>query len=101
MLLEAKRPKRAESVDRKNLLRRAIGEKRDRDRDQPPHQVRVAVAAIVEDRPAIAVDLPLALQPDLTDAAPHLIDVTVRGLVERFKRVAKLNDIAIAILPLV
>ena len=47
MLLKAERAKGGDRVHGKNLLRRAIGIKRDRNRDQASDEVRVAVAAVV------------------------------------------------------
>ena len=82
MLLEAQRAKGPQGVDGENLLRRSIGEKRDRERDQPAHNVRVAVAAIVQDRLAADPCSILAFQPHLTDATPHLVDFIVGRLAQ-------------------
>ncbi len=101
MLLEAQRAKGAQGVDGENLLRRSIGEKRDRERDQPAHNVRVAVAAIVQDRLAAGACSILVFQPHLTDATPHLVDFIVGRLAKRLERMTEFDDIAITILPIV
>jgi hypothetical protein len=101
MLLEAERAKGGERVDRQDLIGRAIGKERNRNGDQPPHEVRVAVAAKMQGLSAIRARPRLALQPDLTDAAPDLVDVIVRRRAQGFERVAELDDIAVAVLPIV
>ena len=101
MLLQTQRAKGAQCVDGENLLWRPIREKRHRDRDQPAHQVRVAVAAIVQDRLAVSAPSRLAFQPYLTDAAPHLVDFIVGRLAQWLERMTEFDDIAIAILPIV
>jgi len=101
MLLEAQRAEGAQGVDGENLLRRSIGQKRNRDRNQSAHKVRVAVAAIMQDRLAVGAPPRLALQPHLTDAAPHLIGLVVRRLAQRLERMTEFDDIAIAVLPIV
>ena len=72
-LLQTQRTKGAQGVDGENLLWRPIREKRERDRDQPANEVRVAVAAIVQDCLAVGARSRLAFQPYLTNAAPHLV----------------------------
>jgi len=101
MLLQTQRAKGAQCVDGENLLWRPIREKRHRDRDQPAHKVRVAVAAIVQDRLAAGACSILAFQPHLTDAAPHLVDFIVGRLAQWLERMTEFDDIAIAILPIV
>jgi hypothetical protein len=101
MLLKAKGAKGAKRVDGKNPRRRLVGEKGDRDGDQPSHQMRVAVAAIMEDHFARGAFSRLALQPNLADAAPHLVHAVMRRLAERLERVAQFDDVAVAILPIV
>ena len=60
---------------------RADGSVREkRDRDQPAHEVRAAVAAIAQDRLAVGPRSRLAFQPYLTDAAPHPVAFIVRRL---------------------
>ena len=61
----------------------------------------IAVAAEMQDGLAGGVDARLALDPDLADAAAHLVGVVVRLVAQRLQRAAELDDIAIAILPIV
>jgi hypothetical protein len=101
MLLQTQRTKGAQGVDGENLLWRPIREKRDRDRDQPANEVRVAVAAIVQDRFAVGARSRLAFQPYLTDAAKHLIAFIVGRLAKGLEGMTEFDDITIAILPIV
>jgi hypothetical protein len=63
--------------------------------------MRIAIAAKMQDRLAGRVAANYAFEPDLADAAANLVGVVVRGLAQRLERAAELNDIAIAILPVV
>ena len=101
MLLEAQRAKGAQRVHGENLFWRPIREKRDRDRNQPANEMRVAVTAIMQDRLAVAARSRLAFQPHLTDAAPHLVALIVGRLAKRLEGMTEFDDIAIAILPIV
>jgi glutathione S-transferase len=101
MLLQTQRAKGAQSVDGENLLWRPIREKRDRDRDQSAHKVRIAVASKMKDRLAGGARSRLPFQPYLTDAAPHLVDFIVGCLAKRLEAMTEFDDIAIAILPIV
>ena len=101
MLLQTQRAKGAQGVDGENLLWRPIREKRDRDRDQSAHKVRIAVASKMKDRLAGGARSRLAFQPHLTDAAPHLVDFIVGCLAKRLEGMTEFDDIAIAILPIV
>ena len=78
-----------------------IREERDRDRDQPANDVGVAVAAIMQDHLAVGARSRLALQPYLTDAAPHLVPFIAGRLAKRLEGMTEFDDIAIAILPIV
>jgi hypothetical protein len=80
VLLEAKGAKDAKRVEQENLCWRLVGEKGNRNCDQPAHKVRVAVAAIVQNRLAAGAFSSLALKPDLTDTAAHLVGVVMRRL---------------------
>ena len=99
MLLEAEFAERRQGVRGDDLLGRAVGEKRDRDRDQPAHEMRIAVAAKVQNRLAGRVPTGVAFEPNLADAAANLVGVVVRGLAQRLERAAELDDVAIAVLP--
>ena len=101
MLLEAERAKGGKRVDGQDLIRRPVGKERNRNSDQSPHEVRVAVAAKMQGLSAIPARFRLAFQPNLTDAAPHLVDVIVGRRAQRLERVTQLDDIAVAILPII
>jgi hypothetical protein len=101
MLLEAERAKGGVRINGKDLFRRSIGKKRDCDRDQTAHEVGIAVAAIAEDRSALALRRGLAFQPHLTDATPDLVGVVMGGRAQRLERMAQLDDVTISILPVI
>lgn len=101
MLFEAEFAEGRYRVSRENGFGRAVGEQRYGDGDEPADEVRVAVAAKMEDRAPLIVLARLALEPDLADAAAHLVDVVVRRFGQRLERTAELDDVAVAILPLV
>ena len=101
MLLKAEGAKGAKGVDGKNPPRRLVGEERNRDGDQASHEMRIAVAAIMEDHLALRAFSWLALEPNLADAAPHLVHAIMRRLAQRLERVTEFDDIAVAILPIV
>ena len=101
MLLKAERAKGALCVNSKDLFRRSIGKKRDRDRDQAAHEVGIAVAAIAQGGSACAVLSRLAFQPYLTDATPDLVGVAMGGRTQRLKRMAELDDVTISIFPVI
>ena len=84
-----------------NLLGRLIGEEGDGDGDQSAHEMRVAVAAVVEDRSARRVGAFLPLQPDLADAAPHLVGVVMRFVAQGLEAVTEFDHVTITILPLI
>jgi hypothetical protein len=63
--------------------------------------VRIAVAPIVEHRFAVGARPFLEFEPDLADAAANLVGVIMGGLAKRFERTAQLQDIAIAVFPIV
>jgi hypothetical protein len=50
---------------------------------------------------AVRARFRLAFQPNLTDAAPHLVGVIMGRRAQRLERVTQLDDIAVAILPIV
>jgi hypothetical protein len=85
MLLEAEGAKGTKGVEGENPPGRLIGKQGDCDRDQASDEMRVAVAAIVQYRQAIGAFSPLTLKPNLTDAAPNLVNVTMRRLAKRFE----------------
>jgi hypothetical protein len=101
MLLKAELAEGFMRIDGQDLLRSAIGKKRNGNRDQAAHQMRVAVAAIVESVFAGSVRFRRAFEPNLADAAPHLVDVVMGVLAQGLQSMTQLDDIAIPILPLV
>ena len=101
MLLKAKRAKGGDRIHGKDLLRRAIGKKRNRNGDEPAHEVRVAVATVVQDFSALGVRFHFGFQPDLADAAAYLVEIVVGSLAQRLKRTPELDDITIPVLPIV
>jgi hypothetical protein len=86
--------KGAQGVNGENLLWRPIREKRDGDRDQPADELRVAVAAIVQDRLAVGARSHFAFQP-------HLVAFIVGRVAKGLEGMTEFDDIAIAILPIV
>ena len=101
VLFEAEPAKSGMCVDGKDLFRRSIGKKRDRDRDQTAHEVGIAIPAIAQGRPAVAIRRGRAFQPNLADAAPDLVGVVMGGRAQRLERVAQLDNVTISILPVV
>ena len=61
----------------------------------------IAVAAEMKNGLARTVCARLALDPDLADAAANLVGVVVRRLGQRLQRAAELDDIAVAVLPII
>ena len=101
MLLKAERAKGGARIHGKDLIRGAIGKKRDRNGDQSPHEVRVAVSAVVQDGFAFGVRVRRAFQPNLADAAPHFGEVVMSLPAERLEGMTQFEDITISILPVV
>jgi hypothetical protein len=100
MLVEPQPPQLRRRVDLAHLLHRQPGIKRVQDRDQPAHDDRVAVALEIE--PCAG---PLALDPrpdpDLAGTAVHLRRRDLERVLQRRHRLAHVDHVAIAILPLV
>jgi hypothetical protein len=101
MLFEAEFAKETMGVRRKDFPRRMIRIQSESDRHKASDQVRIAVAAVAQRFFARGVDAFAEFQPDLADAAPHLVGVVVGRLAQRVERAAKLENIAVAILPIV
>src|SRR3954451_16482930 len=99
MVAEAELVEHRNRVGRKNLLRRAAGIKREHDRNQPAHDMRVAVATIPEDRRAVAA-VDVLGEPDLADAALYLVLGRMLRLRQRFQGAAEFDDVAVAVVPL-
>src|ERR1700722_8063807 len=101
MLLETQFAKGGVCIHAQDLLRRTIGKERDRNGDQAPHEVGVAVAAVVQDAYAFRDRPRLAFHPYLSDAAPNFVDVVVGLFARRLERMTQFKDITISILPVV
>ena len=100
----SRRPKPVEhrkGVGGQDLARALAGIEREEDRDQPAHDVGVAVALEGQRRAVGAVRLHVGHQPDLAGAAAHLVGLGVRRLGERRQVASELDHIAVAIVPLV
>ena len=83
------------------LLRRPVGKKRKRNRDQAAHEVGVAVPAIVQDFFALRARSRLAVQPHLADATAYFVGVVVGLGAQGFERMTQFDDVAVPILPLI
>ena len=101
MLLKAEGAKSGMRIYGQHLLRGSVRKKRNCDRDQASHEVRIAIAAVVQDFFAFGVRFRLALEPNLADAASHFVGVIVRLRAQRLERMAQFDDIAIPVLPVV
>ena len=101
MLLETQLTKGGVCVDAQDLIRRSIRKQRNRNGDQPSHEVRVAVAAVVQDFFAFGVRFQLAQQPNLADAAPYFVGAVVVVLAQRLESMSQFDDIAVPILPII
>src|SRR6185437_14087041 len=78
---------------------RVVGIEREQDCDQATHDMRVAVAAIFQ-HGILAAAVELVGYPDLADAAIYLVLEGVLGFRHRLQRAAELDDIAVAVVPL-
>jgi hypothetical protein len=88
-------------IERDDLPRRTPRKEREDEGDEAAHDQRVAVAAKRQHRRAGGVMDAARIQPDLADAAAHAIFFGAGGLRQWLQRAAKLDQIAIAILPIV
>jgi hypothetical protein len=75
--------------------------KRQRDGDQAAHEVGIAVAPVMEALFAAYARLSLELEPDLAYAAANLVGIVMGGLAQRLERAAELDNIAVAVFPIV
>src|ERR1700759_4584757 len=89
MIAKAEFVEDSRGIRRQNLFRRMAGIKRQQDRDQAAHDMRVAVAEISEYRLPVAVAVDGLRQPDLADAALHLVFSGVLGLRHRLQGAAE------------
>src|SRR5947209_17193038 len=101
MLLEAEPLENRRRFGGDDLVRRPVGIKRQGQRDEAAHDMRVAVAAEMQDGLALRLAGDLRLEPDLACAALHLVGRTMRLFGQRLERAAELDQIAVAVFPLV
>ncbi len=87
------------SVERM-FFRVLAGVQREQHRDQPAHDMGVAVAVESQHRTVAAIRLDGRREPHLAGAAPHLVGVVAGGFRQRRQRAAKLDQIAVAVVPL-
>ena len=100
----SRRPSRSNSAIAsadKNVARRLAGIEREQDGDQAAHDMGVAVAGEAQHRAGRAVGQHRGREPNLAGAALHLVRFAAVPLGERGERPAKLDHIAIAVVPLV
>lgn len=83
-----------------NLPRCSSGLDGEQDRDQPAHDMRVAVALEIQ-HGLFAAAVDVARQPDLAGAALNLVPGGMLGVGHRGQRAAKFDHIAIAVVPLI
>ena len=88
------------SVD-KDLLRRVAGIQRQQDRDQPAHDMRIAVAEIIQHGLVAVAAVDLLGEPDLAGAALHLVGGGMLGFRHRIQRAAEFDDVPVAVVPVV
>jgi hypothetical protein len=101
MLFEAKFAKESQGVGSEDFAGSLVGIERDSDRRQAAHQMRIAVAAIMKHRLSGRVHVGFELKPDLTDASAHFVRVVMGFLAERLERAAEIENVAVAVLPIV
>src|SRR5256885_9453027 len=75
--------------------------KREEDRDQSAHDVRVAVADERQCRTGGTIGLDSGGKPYLAGAALHLVRLAAQFLRQRLEGAAELDNVAIAVVPLV
>src|SRR5262249_21087990 len=88
-------------VNRKDPRRRLAGIKGKQKSDEPAHDMCVAVAFQIEDGAPFVLTGNLGLEPHLARAAAHLVLVAIGSRVQRIETAAKLDEVAVAVLPLV
>src|SRR6202022_2153089 len=85
----------------KNLPRRVPRIQCQQDRDQSAHDMRVAVAQIVQQRFVGSAAVDLLCEPNLAGAALHLVYSGMPGFRHGIQRAAEFDDIPIAVVPIV
>src|SRR6185436_18133 len=97
---QAEALKQRDRVSGKNLLGGLAGKHREQDGDEPAHDMSVAVAAEGERRSTLAIGAHGGRKPDLARTALHLVLVRAILVGQRAQSAAQLDDIAVAIVPL-
>src|SRR6185437_2296126 len=88
-------------VDLQNILRALAGIKRNQNSDESSHDVRITVAVEYEHRSAGAVRFHMREEPHLAGAALHLVGFDVRVFRHWRERAAKLDHVAVTVVPLI
>src|SRR5215470_8164097 len=101
MLTQAEPLEQRDGVGCKNVARRSARIDCEQNGDQAAHDMGVTVADERQHRTALAIGLNARRQPDLTGTTLHLVGIAPVALVERRQRSAELDDIAVAVVPLV
>ena len=101
MLLKTQFAEERPGVGSQDFANGAVRIERKRDGDKAAHQVRVAVAPIMEHPFPGRIRASAKLKPHLADAAANFIRVVVGSLAQGLERPTEFENIAIAILPVV
>jgi hypothetical protein len=101
MLLKTQFAEERPGVGSQDFANGAIRIERKRDGDKAAHQVRVAVAPIMEHPFPGRIRAIANLEPHLADAAANFIRIVVCSLAQGLERPTEFENIAIAILPVV
>ena len=101
MLLKTQFAEERLGVGRQDFANGAVRIERKRDGDKAAHQVRVAVAPIMEHPFPGRIRAIAKLKPHLADAAADFIRTVVGGLAQGLERPTEFENIPIAILPVV
>src|SRR5437588_5899186 len=97
------KPELVEQRDRisgKDLLRRVARIKRQKDRDQPAHDMGIAVAEILQYGLVAALAIDPLRKPHLARAALHLVFLGMLGFGHRLEHAAEFADVPIAGVPI-
>ena len=100
MLLQPQAIENRVGIDGQRLVERPAVVDGGEDGDEAAYDVRVAVGEEGEDRSPVAA-LNVGGEPDLAGAAAHLVGVSPQRFGQRRQGAAELDQIAVAILPIV
>jgi hypothetical protein len=99
MLAKTEFVEHRDRIGGKDLLRRVAGIQRQKDRDQTAHNMRIAVAEIIQHRLIGVMPVDLLGEPDLAGAALHLVGWGMLGFRHRIQRAAEFDDVPVAVVP--